>query len=429
MKTVDLSKNPRIEQYVRMLRTASRQTEPVDVQRAFAAMLRDDALVHGFLSLSVRGLSRGQYKITRLNINDDLGEVRANPWAEFPALPVHTGGFLGRVIETPEPKLFHELRVTGDPVLGEGLARFGSCFANPLYDDGEAVNWSLTFRRDPEGYSLADAEAFLMRGNIIGRMTKTLVVAKQVKALNAQLTAQLERIAQIQRSLLPEHLPRVPGVSLATSYLTSNESGGDYYDFFDMGKNRLGVLVADVSGHGAGAATVMAMLQTMLHGFQERERGPAAMLEYANRELMRKRIESSFVTAFLGVLDGDRRSFTYCNAGHLPPERRMLSGVTEAVSGAASVPMGVIDAPGYEHATTATDAGDTLVFYTDGITEAFSPPPRREMFGIPRLREALAACSGAPDCVIDTVHQRLFEHTHSRDRADDQTIVAMRLEG
>ncbi len=428
MRPVDLSLNPKIGRYVDLLRRVSRHTEPADVQREFANLVRFERSFDGMISVSVRGLPRGQYKVTRLNLDDDVGTVTINPWQQWDSIAAHSGGFIGQVIETPEPKIIQHMNIARDPALGDRLARFGSCFVNPLYDDGEALNWSLTFRLNPEGYTADDVVTGLLRGNIIGRMTKTLVVAKQVRELNAKLTAQLEEIAQIQRSLLPDRLPDVPGLSIATSYLTSNESGGDYYDFFDMGKGQLGVIVADVSGHGAGAATVMAMLQTILHGYQERARGPAAMLEHANRELLRKRIESSFVTAFIGVIDRERGSLTYSNAGHNRPEHRLRTGATVALEGAASVPLSILDNPEYRNATTPLTTGETLVLYTDGITEAFSPPPNREMFGTNRLREALAACSGEPDCVIESIHQRLFDHTRSRDRVDDQTLVAMKVE-
>jgi len=427
MDLVDLLPNPRIGQYTKLLREASLLSEPTEVQKLFAVMLRDDALIKGFISLSVRGLPKGQYKITRLNINDDLGVISHNPWKEFASFPTHTGGFLGRVISTSEPKIFRNMRITNDPVLGDGIARFGSCFVSPLYDEGEALNWSITFREEPDGYSLSDAEALLMRSNIIGRMTKTLVVAKQVRELNTKLTEQLEQIAQIQRSLLPKHTPNIPGMKIATSYLTSNEAGGDYYDFFEMGHNKLGIMVADVSGHGAGAATMMAMLQTILHDYQDRARGPAAMLEHANRQILSKRLESSFITAYFGVFDTDRRLMTYSNAGHNRPQRRLPDGSTIEIDGAASVPLGVIDDPEYQEATLTLTPDETHVIYTDGITEAFSPPPKREMYGTQRLSNALTHCSGEPLCVIESIHNSLFEHTSSRDRADDQTLVAVRI--
>jgi serine phosphatase RsbU (regulator of sigma subunit) len=70
---------------------------------------------------------------------------------------------------------------------------------------------------------------------------------------------------------------------------------------------------------------------------------------------------------------------------------------------------------------------ETVVLYTDGITESFSPPPEREMFGIEGLHGALRDCTGEPLCVIESIHERLFEHTHSRERADDQTLLALKV--
>ncbi len=429
MHTIDLTSIPRVAMYVDMLRRVSRHTEPADVQKEFARILREERQVDGMISLSVRGLPRGQYKFTRVNLDDDVGTVTINPWRQWNDLATHSGGFIGSLIEAPVPRIVQHMNVRHDPVLGDRLARFGSCFANPLYDDGEALNWSITFRVGDEAYTAEGSETNILRSNVIGKLTKSLVVAKQARELNAKLTAQLEEIAQIQRTLLPDRLPSVPGVSIATSYLTSNEAGGDYYDFFEMGKGRLGVVVADVSGHGAGAATVMAMLQTILHGFQERHKGPAAMLEHANRELMRKRFDTMFVTAFAGVIDRERAVLTYANAGHNPPEHRLIGGETRSLAEGASVPLGVIDRPEYTDARTPMNAGETMVLYTDGVTEAFSPPPEREMFGVRRLREALATCSGEPSCVIESIHERLYEHTRSRERADDQTLVVARAEG
>lgn len=428
MRPLDLTVNPKIDFYTRLLRRVSLHTDPAEVQREFATMVREDNRVDGMISLSVRGLPSGSYKITRMNIDDDLGVVSMNPWAEWAKIPAMTGGVLGMLIEKPEPRIFHHMKIENDPVLGDRLARFGSCFANPLFDEGQALNWSISFKRDPEGFSALDAESFVLRGNIIGRMTKSLVIAKQVKDLNTRLAAQLEEIAQIQRSLLPSQLPDAPGLNIATSYLTSNEAGGDYYDFFDMGKGKLGVVVADVSGHGAGAATMMAMLQAILHGYQDRERGPAAMLEHANREILRKRIEGSFITAYMGVFDTERRRLTYSNAGHNHPQVRSHSGEMRAIDGASSLPLGILEKPEYTEDAVPLVARDTVVIYTDGITEAFSPPPTRQMFGTERFREALRMSDGEPASVIDSVFMRLIEHTRSRDRADDQTLVAVRVE-
>lgn len=428
MKVFDAASDPVLMETVSLLRRVSEADDPTQVQREFAKDMRSSLRVDGYVSLSVRGLQPGRYKITRHQVLDELGRPWPNPWENWNALSEHSGGFLGQIISTDTPKLLWDIHIQDDPVVGDSLREMRSCVAIPLFDGGEALNWGIIFRRDPNGWRTEELENTLIRSNLIGRMTKQLLVAKQVKELNARLTGQLEEIAQIQRSLLPSELPRIPGVSLAASYLTSNEAGGDYYDFFELGQGKWGVVVADVSGHGAGAATVMAMLQTILHGFDGYARGPAAVLAHANRELCRKRFESSFVTAFMGVLDAERRTLTFSNAGHNRPELRRADGGVTAIEGAASLPLGILEETGYEDGELAIKPRDTVVLYTDGITEAFSPPPDREMFGVKRLTEALEACTGEPSCVIDSIHAQLYSFTHARTRQDDQTIVAMRIE-
>jgi sigma-B regulation protein RsbU (phosphoserine phosphatase) len=381
------------------------------------------------MGISRRGLGPGQYKITRKMLSTrDIATNQVDPWATWDQIPVHSGGLIGDLISTPTPKLITELFLRGDPVVGDELAEFGSAMIAPLFDDGEALNWGFMLRHKENDVSERDVEEFIMRGNTIGRMTRVLVVQKEVEALNARLQAQLDEIASIQKALLPDRLPDIPGLSLAASYLTSNDAGGDYYDFFPIEGDRWGFCVADVSGHGAGAATVVAMMHAMLHGTEEKHRGPAAVLRYLNRQLASNRIGTAFVTALFGAWDPRDRRLFVSNAGHHLPTLRRASGDVDQIAGGHDIPLGIMDDVGYEQVDVTLDRGDTVVLYTDGITEAFSPPPRREMFGLSRLQDALRHCSGEPTCVIDSIHGWLFEHTGgARTRDDDQTIVAMRV--
>jgi len=428
MKVIDLTTNPRLRQAAELYQTTSIQTDPVELQKEYGRRIRDIFHTAGYISLSTRGLKPGEYRITRQWLHNFDPDKLQDNWKYGHLLPVHTGGWLGEIIKSPIPKLFHAMDLRDDPVLGNTLKGIGSAIASPLFEGGQPLNWGISFREEPYGFTEADAEDFFHRGNMIGGMVRSLVHGRRVRELNEQLMSQLEAIANIQRSLLPERTPDVAGVKIATSYLTSNESGGDYYDFFDMGKGRFGVIVADVAGHGAGAATVMAMMQSILHDFQERDRGPAAMLTHANRQMAAKRIENSFTTAFMGVIDENRETFTYANAGHNHPVRRIAPGEVVPISNGGSLPLGIMDDTQYEQQSVRLANGETLVLYTDGITEAFSPPPDKTMFGMNGLVSAVEYGEGNPDCVIEAVHERLFEHTHARDRKDDQTLVALRIE-
>jgi len=429
MQRVDLSNQKRLREITELLRVVSSIEDPAELQREFATSMDLLYPTHAYVGLSRRGLNDGEYKLTRLFMSEqDRENHDFNPWATWDKLPTHTGGFLGDVIRDELPQFFRELDISADPVLGDRLAEMRSMMAIPLFDNGHALNWGFVFRKDNDGLDMIDLDEFAMRGNLIGRMTRGLVMQQEVKRLNLKLSKQLQEIADIQRSLLPQITPSIPGVKLATSYLTSDESGGDYYDFFDMGNERWGVLIADVSGHGAGAATVVAMLQSMLHGFQDRSKGPAAMLAYANRELTRKKIDRSFVTAFFAVFDPDRDGLTFVNAGHNPPARRLSTGVVEQIKGDVSLPLGIIEDEEYHEQRWDVGHDDSILLYTDGITEAFSPPPDRQMFGTDRLNDALQECTGEPDCMVVSIHEKLYDHTRSRSRADDQTLVAMRID-
>ncbi|MEM8835776.1 MAG: PP2C family protein-serine/threonine phosphatase [Planctomycetota bacterium] len=429
MNVADTALTPRLQRLVELLRSVSGTNDPVQIQREFSSTMAELDPVGGYVSVSVRGLEPGEYKITGRLYNDEQRRAgRGDVWSRFKQIPTHRGGFIGRIIENPIPQVYENLNVTDDPALGDEIAEYDSVVAAPLFDEGEALNWGILLKREPGGFQQDEIERFFMRGNLIGRMTKNLIMRREVETLNERLQKQLEEIAQIQRSLLPQRTPSVPGLSMATSYLTSDEAGGDYYDFFEFDDGRFGVLIADVAGHGAGAATVMAMLQTILHSFPLKEAGPAAMLAHANSQLAQKRMEASFVTAWLGFFSPDRRSLTYSNAGHNHPMRRREPGVVEVLKGAGSLPLGIIEDCEYEEAEVTLDLGDSIVLYTDGINEAFSPQPDREMFGTNRLEAAIIDCSGRPGCVIESIHERLYAHTQARSRDDDQTIVALRVD-
>lgn len=435
MDEIDLRGHPVLDEYVLVLRRMSALHEPSEIQRLFTSSSRRLDRSIGYISVSRRNLPAGHYKITRTVLNDnDAEQSTYNPWQKWNDMPLYTGGIIGDLIKEPRPRLIHNLRIENDPVLGDALVPFRSLIAVPLFDDGKDLNWSIMVHPDPKGLSLDQTSEFFMRANLGGRVTKGIIDKNKVEELLAERQRQLLDIANIQRNLLPERLPHLPGIVLATSYLPCNESGGDYYDFFEFSDGRLGMIIADVSGHGAGAATVMAMLQTILHEAHQRgsDEEPGRVLAYANDALGRRRIDGGFVTAFLGVLSEDKKQLVYANAGHNRPILRRMGaggvGTVTQIEGGLSFPLGVVSEVEFEQAEINLQPSDSIVMYTDGITEARSRPPEREMFGEQRLHAAIEGCSGAPECVIDSIHRDLFDHTQARDREDDQTIVALRLE-
>jgi sigma-B regulation protein RsbU (phosphoserine phosphatase) len=420
-----------VELLTALVRRMSAMDDPAQVQREFAMTMAELSPWEAYVSLSRRGLKPGQFKITNMVMSaEDRGADRLNPWEHWEQIPERSGGWLGEVIAGDRPLLVGDLHLENDPVVGDRLQPYRSAMVIPLFDDGEALNWSIGLHREPDAFTADLVEEFILRGNLIGRVTRNLVIQKELDHLNAQFAQQLQEIAAIQRSLLPDITPTVDGFEIATSYLTSKHAGGDYFDFFEMEQGRFGVIIADVAGHGAGAATVVAILQALLHSAFAGDHDPAATLDRVSRELVRKRIANNFVTAFFAVFDADRRRFVYSNAGHNRPLIRRKDGSVEEVLGATSIPLGITTDIGFETDSCAVRPGDTLVLYTDGIVEAFAPRDSngdREMFGRDRLITTLRECTGEPDCVIGSIHKRLFEHTGSRTRDDDQTVVVIRM--
>jgi phosphoserine phosphatase RsbU/P len=430
---LDLSGNPRVGLLLEMLSDASRATRPIEVLRAFGRRYWSLKPIDYFLSVSTRGTQPGKYKITRridaaavLAGRAELPET--DPWNEGDEIPQHEGGLVGLLVADPRPKMVCGLPPGPDPVLGSAVAGLGSCIALPLYDRGEVLNWAVQFRRGEDGFSPEDLEEALVVANLVGSTNRMLLLYDEVNRLHAALRVQFEDVARVQRSLLPRQIPDIPGLEIATSYLTSDQAGGDYYDFFEFEDGKWGLLIADVSGHGAAAATVMAMLHGMLHAYVPRDGSPGAVLQYANRRLVDAGLEGNFVTVFFAIYDPRAATLVYARGGHNPPRLKDgRTGKTRSLDGAAMLPLGIVEPYPVASETVQLAAQDTVVLYTDGITEAFDPG--RRMFGVERLDEALDHCTGMPDCVVDSVHTALYHHTRSRTRADDQTLVAIRYVG
>jgi len=425
--------NPTANKFLDAVREVGTIEDPNRVLYTFGRRMWRIWDVDLFLGVSQRGLGPGEYKITRFvrpkELDPHADEPPHNPWKEWDDLPLHTGGIIGELIGDHTPRVLRDLDVPDDPVLGGALAGMRSGIVVPIYDTGEVLNWMIQFRAAADGYDDARLEQATLTANVFGTATKALLALREVRDLHRQLERQFEEVARVQQSLLPRRLPRIPHLKIATSYLTSDQAGGDYYDFFRFPEGHWGLLIADVSGHGAAAATVMAMLRGILHAYDGRCPRPDAVLRYVNDRLLTAELEGMFITAFLAIYDPETGELTYSRSGHNPPRlKKGSTGEVIALDGAPSVPLGIFADFEPESDTVALEPNDTLVLYTDGITEAFAPGEARprDMFGTQGLDRALEHCSGEPECVVDSVHHALFEHTRSRDRDDDQTIVAVR---
>jgi EAL domain-containing protein (putative c-di-GMP-specific phosphodiesterase class I) len=219
-------------------------------------------------------------------------------------------------------------------------------------------------------------------------------------------------------------------VSIAASYRTAKQSGGDYYDVIELPDGRLGFLIADVSGKGAPAAVLMAVVRTIVHETaRSRVTGPATLLDYADTRLCTLGLpqRGAFTTAFSCALDPATGALTYSSAGHNPPRLlRVRQRTILPLDGAGATPLGMLDKPcAHTEETVVLMPGDLAVLYTDGLTEAMSP--EGEFFGTARLDEILRALPEpvTPALAVEAIARAVGEFTGTESLSDDQTLLVL----
>lgn len=202
---------------------------------------------------------------------------------------------------------------------------------------------------------------------------------------------ELQRAREIQRALMPEVIPQIPGFEVAGAWEPARVVGGDYFDVIRLGPRKLGICIADVVGKSVSAALLMANVQATVRAFASEAASPAEVCSRVNAVLANNIAPGKFVTLFYGVLDGDRSSLEYCDAGHPPPVLVRAHGPAQALDAKGAV-LGVFPDWQYENSNVRLTPGDALLLFTDGITEAASSDD--EEFGEERLLSAVEARDG-----------------------------------
>jgi sigma-B regulation protein RsbU (phosphoserine phosphatase) len=200
---------------------------------------------------------------------------------------------------------------------------------------------------------------------------RNLELKKAIDRGTAQLEMQeleLHRAREIQQSLLPKEIPQLAGFEVAGAWQPALSVSGDYYDVRRLSDRRLGICIADVAGKGVSASLLMANIQAAVRAFASDSESPADLCAKVNRLLCENLATGKFVTFLYGVLDGDARTFQFCNAGHLYPILASATSVRALEPGGAV--LGVFPTWTYDNLTVELQPGDRLLLFTDGITEA-----------------------------------------------------------
>ncbi len=434
---VDLSANARIPVLMELTDALSRAESPQQVLEAIIVAMRKAYGPRCYISLSTGGLQPGQYRISRWLSVDGSDRVRSgDPWTGTGDLPVQQGGLLSRLTVTPEPKLVQGLTIKNDPVMGDAFAPFGSLIAVPVLVEGHINNWTILMHEEARGLGVADLEQLILRGNLIGTTMNNVLIANRLREATDWIRHEVDHIAQIQRALLPQSTPNIPGIQVATRYETFDKAGGDYYDLLPITVGLGGahlerrgpwaMMIADASGHGPAAAVVVAMLHAILHARDQHVNEPSQCLEFLNERLFARRVGSEFVTAFFATYDPKTRLLTYANAGHQAPMLKTAGeSKVQKLDQAGGIPLGVMDKVGSNQATVQLEPGQTVLMYTDGVTEAFDAAGKQ--FGDVALEAVFSGTRGGPEIVCDAISNAVKRHRAGTKANDDQTIIALEV--
>ncbi len=240
------------------------------------------------------------------------------------------------------------------------------------------------------------------------------------------LQQELEIARRMQLSILPKAFPPREELEVYGQMTPAKEVGGDFYDFFPLPGDRVGVVVADVSGKGVPAAFFMAISRTLLKATASFAPSPGVCLSRLNDLLAAENDQMMFVTLFYGVLDVQTRNFRYANAGHNPPMLISADGTVSELAATGGMALAVMDDIAYAEKTIELAPGDSLFFYTDGVTEAFDIDGVQ--FGEERLVEVLRAVRETPARDLPrSVVGRVKSFERGAPQADDITCVVLKV--
>lgn len=256
---------------------------------------------------------------------------------------------------------------------------------------------------------------------------RTATLAEKNAALEraqAQLKAELEVARALQLAILPAAFPSRAGCDGAARMIPATTMGGDFYDFIELPGGQVGLVTADVSGHGVPAAFFMAVARTYLRDLAVQYPAPGECLAHANEVLCSQNPLLLFVTVCYCTFDPQSGLLRYANGGHNPPYVRRTDGRVEALNGAAGPALGAIPGVEFPDHRLQLGPGDRLVLYTDGVTEAFNSA--HEAYGAERLiAEVRAAGEGAAAALVERICRSVTTFSGGAPQADDITLTVL----
>ena len=338
-------------------------------------------------------------------------------------------GIFGAVLSAGEAQSIRDVKA--HEAFRDGFTRFGadaSALVAPLRHAGRDIGVLAVARHLEDGpftandfavfRTIAEQSAFAIGNALVHREASE----------KRQMEGELRNAREVQRVLLPQGEPVVPGYRISGTNVPARIISGDYYDHLDLGDGRHGVVIADVSGKGVAAGLLMAMCRSVLRSMARGYDSPADALAQVNRQLFPDIREDMFISLFYAVIEGDGGTIKLARAGHDPALLYRAAERSVTLLKPPGLALGIDEGDVFERVTKVQEIqmqpGDCLLFHTDGVKEAIDSAG--EEFGMDRLREAFrdGASLGA-EATIRAVERELARFAGDAPQMDDVTLVAI----
>ncbi|NWG35884.1 MAG: SpoIIE family protein phosphatase [Chloroflexi bacterium] len=250
--------------------------------------------------------------------------------------------------------------------------------------------------------------------------------AAQVQLIEKErMEKELQVAASIQMSILPDVLPSTERFDFGGRILPARQVGGDFYDVFDLGGGKFGVLIGDVADKGVPSAIFMARAHALIIAEADRNLTPGDVLRMANDHITRFEKSTQFVTALFGILDTQTGEFRYARAGHEPPLLLDPKGVVHRLPYKPGMALGLWEHIVLDENSLILPEGACLLMFTDGMTDCRNP--KGEPFGLERIKHTLAHLKGdTAQKGCDQLFEALMEYQNGAKQDDDVTLLAIR---
>jgi serine phosphatase RsbU (regulator of sigma subunit) len=238
----------------------------------------------------------------------------------------------------------------------------------------------------------------------------------------------LSSARDVQMSMLPAACPEFEGYKLAASSTPAREVGGDFFDFFEIGERKLGLIIGDVTGKSVSGALIMSASRSVFRMLSEEELSVGETMVRANQRIKKDIKSGMFVALLYAVIDAEERSVGLCSAGQTQPV--LMSAKTSEATLVETIgdtfPLGILEDASYEETRLQLEPGDKVVFYTDGIVEAMNK--RQEIYGFERLQEVIKTSKAdTAEALMNDIIKSVSDFTGDAPQHDDLTLIVVNV--